>query len=97
MAYLPQMDQTGAVVALIAAVLDARDTGDVGRAREMGFRAGAAMAEDVSDWITTAAFVGAALAELAAEAIGISPEEVLLAVTAAGSTGEDQQFGAEDQ
>lgn len=94
MAHLPQMEQTGSVVALIAAVLDARDGMEVERVRELGFRAGKIMAEDVADWVTTSAFVGAALAELAAEAMGTTPEMVLMAVVAAGST---QDSDDEDQ
>ena len=97
MAYIPKMDQTGPVVALIAAVLDGRDGGTEEYAREVGYRVGQAMSEDLADFVTTSAFVGAALAELAAEALGTQPEEVLAIVVEAGSTGDDQTWVGDEE
>jgi len=92
MAFIPKMDRTSDVVGLIAAVLDTRDGATRQRAREMGHRVGLILAEDPADFVTTMGFVGAALAELAGEAIGIPPEEVLAVVLTAGTSEEAQEF-----
>ena len=87
MAYIPKMAGTATVVSLIACVLDARDGASKETVREAGNRIAMALAEDPAEFLTTSAFVGAALATLAAEALKISPEEVLAAVLNAGGMG----------
>ena len=85
MAYIPRMAGTPTVVALIACVLDARDGASMEVVREASSRVGAVLAENPAEYVTTSAFVGATLAQLAAEALEITPEEVLAAVLNAGS------------
>ena len=94
MAWIPKMEHAPAVVALAAAVLDARSGGArPGHAKEVGERVSDVVVHHTADYVTTSAFVSAALAELAAEAIGVTPEEVLATVLEAATTGKGQRFG----
>lgn len=77
------------MVGLIAAVLDSKDGAGLARTREMGYRVGEILATDPAEFVTTMGFVGAALAELAAEAIGTTPEDVLASVLTAATARRD--------
>jgi len=99
MARVPKMDGTASVVALIACVLDSRDGATLEEIRNTGHRVGEILADDPADYVTCSAFVGAALAELAAEAMRTTPERVLQAILAASDEGRDQviELGKDDQ
>lgn len=85
---MPNLPLTGPVVALVAGVIDHRDGAPVERLRALGAKAGEAIVgNSPAEFVVTQAFVSAALAEIAADALGVPVEEVLMAVLEAGIHG----------
>lgn len=88
MTQMPNLPLTGPVVALVAGVIDHREGAPLERLRALGAKAGEAMKDSSpAEFVVTQAFVAAALAEVAAEALGVPVEEVLMAVLEAGIQG----------
>jgi hypothetical protein len=82
---MPNLPLVGPAVALVAGVIDHKEGAPLERLRALGTKAGEAIVgNSAAEFVVTQAFVAAALAEIAADALNVPVEEVLMAVLEAG-------------